>query len=92
MPPTAEQIQLVIDAAYRHYQNNEAWKPVWGEAYFESNLKKAENHRKLGAAIEDMKEHQTAQALSTTLDITNHHNALTCPYCNPKQLKFQEDV
>jgi hypothetical protein len=92
MPPTAEQIQLVIDAAQQHYQNDKWWAPTFGQAYFETNLRKAENRRKLGVAIEDMKEHRIAQALSTTLDITNHHNALLCPYCNPKQLKFQEDV
>lgn len=25
-------------------------------------------------------------------DLTNHHNALVCPYCNPRGLKFQENI
>ena len=25
-----------------------------------------------------------------SVDVTNHHNALLCPYCNPKGLKFAE--
>lgn len=24
------------------------------------------------------------------IDITNHHNALKCPYCNPRGLKFAD--
>jgi uncharacterized Zn-finger protein len=30
------------------------------------------------------------RAAAAAIDITNHHNALICPYCNPKGLKFAE--
>lgn len=36
--------------------------------------------------------HNAAPAPSpaATVDMSNHHNALLCPYCNPKGLKFKE--
>lgn len=81
MTPTPEQIQLVIDAARQHHRNMTFWAHVSEPAYFESNLRKMENHRALGAAIESMQDYA-----SSAVDGTNHHNALACPYCNPNRV------
>ncbi len=52
-------LQLILAAAKQHYADDRHWKPVHGEAYFESNLGRAENRRLLGNAIQQM------EALST---------------------------
>lgn len=28
----------------------------------------------------------------SSINLTNHHNALTCPYCNPRGLKLAEEL
>lgn len=35
-------------------------------------------------------EHERKMVAEISFDPTNHHNALKCPYCNPKGLKFAE--
>lgn len=33
---------------------------------------------------------RSSAATAAPIDLTNHHNALLCPYCNPKSLQFAD--
>jgi hypothetical protein len=41
-------------------------------------------------ALQAEKDLALRQSPAASVDLTNHHNALICPYCNPKGLKFAE--
>lgn len=48
---TKDDLKLVLDAARQHYKNDQNWKSVPGLAYFEANLRRAQNRTNLGEAI-----------------------------------------
>jgi hypothetical protein len=47
-------VKRVLDAAQQHANDEQAWRSVWGSAYFESNLARDENRRKLRRAIKQL--------------------------------------
>jgi hypothetical protein len=47
-------LKRVLDAAQQHANDEQAWRSVWGPAYFESNLGRCENRRKLRVAIQEL--------------------------------------
>jgi hypothetical protein len=47
-------VKRVLDAAQQHANDEQAWRSVWGPAYFESNLGRCENRRKLRVAIQEL--------------------------------------
>jgi len=51
-----EALTTVLDAAELHRQNDRWWQPVQGAAYFEANLGRDANRRKLGDAIHTVRE------------------------------------
>ena len=54
MEKLMDSLRLVLNAARQHYRDEQWWRPVSGPAYFESNLKAAENRTKLGEAIDKL--------------------------------------
>jgi hypothetical protein len=47
-------VKRVLDAAQQHADDEHAWRNVFGPAYFESNLGRCENRRKLRVAIQEL--------------------------------------
>lgn len=64
-------LKRVLDAAQQHANDEQAWRSVWGPAYFESNLGRCENRRKLRVAIQEL-----AALLSAipALQVTQEHD------------------